>query len=410
MSTSSRTRRVALIQIASPDDEARDDRIARVEAILRRTRDVDLFVLPELWSAGYFSFERYDELAEPFDGPTVSMARRVARDLGSAIHLGSFVERDADGALHNTAVLVDARGGIAQVYRKIHVFGYQSLESQLLAPGTALEVTASPFGAIASTTCYDLRFPGLWQELSVRGAETVVVPAAWPAVRREHWCLLTQARAVEHQLWVIAVNACGRQGDVQLGGFSRLVDPAGRVVAECGDGEEVLVAELDPVRVAEARAEFPVIADRLSPADYAALGSAGSPAPGPTIRVSAVVLRDREGRVLTVRKRGTGALMLPGGKHEPGENPRDTAVRELAEELGVALDADHLRQLGVFRAAAANEPGHVVEATVFEHPLPSDVERIAPLAEIEHLEWVDPRVSRPDMAPLNTEFVFPLLA
>ncbi|UOQ61404.1 carbon-nitrogen family hydrolase [Leucobacter rhizosphaerae] len=267
------TRRIALVQLASPDTETQSARIDRVESLLRQHTGVDLFVLPELWSAGYFAFDRYDELAETLDGPTVTMVRRVAQDLGSAIHLGSIIERGADGALHNTAVLVDADGAIAQTYRKIHVFGYQSLESQLLAPGATLSVVDTPVGAVGSTTCYDLRFPGLWQELSTRGAEVVIVPAAWPAARREHWCLLTQARAVEHQLWVLACNACGSQGDVQLGGFSRVVDPAGRVVAECGDGEEVLIVELDPARVAEVRAEFPVIADRLSADDYAALGT-----------------------------------------------------------------------------------------------------------------------------------------
>ena len=267
------TATVALVQVASPDDETRDDRIARVEAMLRAHSGVDLFVLPELWSPGYFSFDHYDELAETFDGPTVSMARRVARDLGAAVHIGSFVERQADGGLANTTVLVNATGAIAQVYRKIHVFGYKSRETELLTPGTSLSVVPSPVGPLASTTCYDLRFPGLWQEISNRGAEAVITPAAWPAARREHWRLLTQARAVEHQVWVFACNATGRQGDVQLGGFSRVVDPSGRVVAECGDGEEVIVVEVDLGRAREVREEFPVIADRLRPEDYFALSA-----------------------------------------------------------------------------------------------------------------------------------------
>ncbi|QIK64197.1 carbon-nitrogen family hydrolase [Leucobacter viscericola] len=272
------SRRVALLQIASPDSESRAERITRVEDLLRQHTDIDLFVLPELWSAGYFNFDRYAELAEELTGPTVTMARRVAKDLGSAIHLGSIIERGENGALHNTAVLISAAGEVVQTYRKIHVFGYQSLESQLLTPGVRLSVVASPLGQLGSTTCYDLRFPGLWQELSQRGAETVVVPAAWPAARREHWTLLSQARAVEHQLWIVACNACGSQGDVQLGGFSRVIDPSGRVVGECGDGEEVLVVEIDPSRVAEVRGEFPVISDRLSAQDYAALSASSGAA------------------------------------------------------------------------------------------------------------------------------------
>lgn len=131
--------------------------------------------------------------------------------------------------------------------------------------------------------------------------------------------------------------------------------------------------------------------------------------PGPVIRVSAVVMRDELGRVLNVRKRGTASLMLPGGKHEAGEDPRDTAVREFEEELGIALDRERLDALGVFRAAAANEPGHTVEASVFEHPFVAAAASASARAEIEHLEWVDPAVPRADMAPLNTELVFPAL-
>ena len=138
---------------------------------------------------------------------------------------------------------------------------------------------------------------------------------------------------------------------------------------------------------------------------------------GEIIEVSAVVVRDPAGRVLNVRKRGTSAFMLPGGKPEPGEDPRDTAVREFREELGVELDPLRLRGLGTFRAPAANESGFEVLAHVFEHPY---VEVDRPRAEIEHLEWVDPAPyastpgspapeDLPEMAPLNTEWVFPAL-
>ncbi|MBL5974896.1 MAG: carbon-nitrogen family hydrolase [Candidatus Leucobacter sulfamidivorax] len=261
--------RVALVQIASPDDEAPSDRIDRVERLLLRQREADFLILPELWGAGYLSFAQYAERAESLDGPTVRMGRRVARELGAAVHLGSILERDAEGGLRNTAVLIDASGRIAQVYRKIHVFGYESLEAELLTPGDTLSVIESPVGRLGSITCYDLRFPGLWQQLSLRGAEAVAIPAAWPAARREHWRLLTQARAIEHQVFTLAVNSCGVQRGVEFGGSSRVVDPSGQVIAECGSEEEVRIVEIDPARTARVREEFPVIADRL--ADYASI-------------------------------------------------------------------------------------------------------------------------------------------
>lgn len=127
------------------------------------------------------------------------------------------------------------------------------------------------------------------------------------------------------------------------------------------------------------------------------------------IRVSAVVMRDASGRVLNVRKRGTSMLMLPGGKPEPGEHPRDTAQREFAEELGIELDPALMRSLGVFQAAAANEPGCVVEAAVFEHPFLEAAAECTPLAEIDLIEWHDPSDQRADIARLNIDHVYPAL-
>ena len=268
--------RVAMVQIASPDDETQEARIRRVEALLRSHagKGIDLFVMPELWSAACFAFDHYEERAESIDGPTVSMCRSVARDLDSWVHVGSFLERGADGAFHNTAVLIDSSGEVVQTYRKIHVFGYKSREAELVTPGASLSVVPSPLGPFASTVCYDLRFPGLWLEVGARGAHAAVAPAAWPAARREHFTLFAQARAVEHQIWLIAVNACGFQNGVELGGASRIVDPIGRVVAECSPvDEEVVVADIDPALTSEARAAFPVLNDRLAPEAYPALGS-----------------------------------------------------------------------------------------------------------------------------------------
>jgi len=98
--------------------------------------------------------------------------------------------------------------------------------------------------------------------------------------------------------------------------------------------------------------------------------------------------------------------MLPGGKPEAGETAEQTAVREFSEELGVELDPGLLSFVGEFRAAAANEPGRDVVAQVFAHPF---VDGVAVSAEIEMLEWVDPALPRDDLAPLNTEHVFPAL-
>lgn len=128
----------------------------------------------------------------------------------------------------------------------------------------------------------------------------------------------------------------------------------------------------------------------------------------PVIHVSAVVLRNTSGALLTVRKAGTSRFMLPGGKPEAGESAARTALRECSEELGVDLDPADLRELGVFRCPAANEPGHDVQATVFEHPA---LVAAHPAAEIAELRWLDPTAGSmpPDLAPLLAEQVIPAL-
>lgn len=127
------------------------------------------------------------------------------------------------------------------------------------------------------------------------------------------------------------------------------------------------------------------------------------------IVVSAVVLRDDSGALLTVRKSGSHRFMLPGGKPESGESPRQTAVRECAEEIGVSLPPDSLTELGQFTAPAANEVGYTVRATIFEHSM-TPVAR--PGGEIAEVRWVciDPLDTTLALAPLLSEQVIPLLA
>ena len=128
------------------------------------------------------------------------------------------------------------------------------------------------------------------------------------------------------------------------------------------------------------------------------------------IRVSAVVLRDVQGRVLVVRKRGTSMWMNPGGKPEPGESAAECAAREVAEELGLSLDVEGLVRLGEFSAPAANEKGSTVVADVFDWPaaIPADVH---PTAEIEETRWATPDDLGDDtLAPLFVDHIAPALA
>lgn len=260
--------RVALFQIASPDDESVTARLHRVDAAIGREsglRAVDLLVLPELWNVGYFAFDDYPAMSESLTGPTVTAARDWAAALHVSVHLGSIVEIDELGRLYNTSVVVAPDGSVRSTYRKVHVFGYGSREQELLTPGTT--VTVDPVAGLPTgiTTCYDLRFPELFRSLTDSGAELLAVCAAWPAARLDHWRLFTSVRAVEQQSWMLACNAVGEQQGVALGGHSRIVDPWGEVLVEAGADEGFTFADLDPTLPQRVRAEFPALADRRWP-------------------------------------------------------------------------------------------------------------------------------------------------
>jgi len=282
--------RIALVQVAYDDDETLDARVERVSALVRslasatvgaraselRTQGAaevpDLVVLPELWAPTGFDYRRWEDAAEPLDGPWVQAMTGLAAEVGVTLHAGSFVERlpepGADGrTLANTSLLVTPDGE-RTAYRKIHRFGFGSGEPKLLEAGAEVVTAEVSSGTGAETvtvglsTCYDLRFPELYRRQVDAGAEVFLVPAAWPAARVAHWTLLGRARAVEDQAFVVQCNTAGTHARTEMGGRSQVVAPTGEVLAEAGSGEEVLVVDIDPGVVASTREGFPVLGDR----------------------------------------------------------------------------------------------------------------------------------------------------
>lgn len=269
--------RVALIQYVTDLAEPFEARVTRGCDMIREQRGADLIGLPELWATGYFAFGSYAATAQPLTGPACQALQQAARDVGCYVAAGSLVESPAAGGspaagadeggppedgLYNTSLLLSPDGSLVHTYRKFHLFGYRSQEAALLRRGEALETYPARFGEVGLTTCYDLRFPELYRVLVAGGAQILVIVAAWPIARIEHWRLLLRARAVENQCYVLACNAAGTQEGTELGGHSAVIDPWGTVLAEGGTGADVITAEIDPAAVARVRAEFPFLAER----------------------------------------------------------------------------------------------------------------------------------------------------
>ncbi|WP_336002551.1 nitrilase-related carbon-nitrogen hydrolase [Halorientalis halophila] len=267
--------RVALAQLEIEAGEVTDN-VDRAVAAVERAADAgaDLVALPELFTVGFFSFDLYAREAEPVGGETHQRLAAAAREHGVGVLAGTIVEDlEATAAqtdlsvpspegLANTAVFFDRDGERRAVYRKHHLFGYESAESDLLVPGGRVPVVDFEGFSVGITTCYDLRFPELYRDLVDDGATLVLVPSAWPYPRVEHWELLPRARAVENLTYVATINGSGAFEDASLLGRSTVYDPWGTVLASSDDDPALVTADLDPGKVDAVRAEFPALSDR----------------------------------------------------------------------------------------------------------------------------------------------------
>jgi len=253
--------RITSLQLAMAD-RSRAENLALVLQRLDTVPACDLVLLPEVWPVGFFGFDRYLAEAEPVTGPLVSALCDWAVARRCYLHLGSFIEQDGK-TYYNTSLLVDPSGQVIGRYRKIHLFGYQSMERQLLTAGQEVTVVDTELGKLGMATCYDLRFPELFRRLVDRGACLFLVTSAWPMARLEAWQLFNRVRAHENLAFLASCNCAGSNRGIPYAGHSMIVGPGGAVLAEAEETETLLSADIDLGEAAKLREEFPALADRV---------------------------------------------------------------------------------------------------------------------------------------------------
>jgi deaminated glutathione amidase len=264
--------RTAAVQLNSTDDKERNmataDRLVRDAA----ADGADLIVLPEKFNV-LGEHDDYVRGAETLDGPTITWAREVARELGVDLVAGSIVERrEGREKLGNTSVHVGPDGELRAVYRKIHMFdvvvgGIEYRESASEEPGDEIVISDAADGIpLGLTVCYDLRFPELFRILAIRGARVITLPAAFTKVTGQaHWEILIRARAIENQAFVVAADQIGTHPpDKESFGGSMIVDPWGEVLARAADEQCFIAANLDFARQDEVRDQLPSLANRVA--------------------------------------------------------------------------------------------------------------------------------------------------
>jgi len=206
-------------------------------------QEAQLTVFPECVIPGYMfdSAEEALPFAEEIPGPSTEAFERECRRLG--VHaIAGLIEREGD-TLYNAAILVGPEGLIGS-YRKTHL-PFLGVD-RFVTPGDELKVFDTVLGRIGLIICYDLRFPEVTRTLALHGADLVALPTNFPMAAKVQTEVITLGRAAENRIYLLCANRVGKERTGEFCGWSQIVDPYGKRLAEAGETEEaLLVAEVD---------------------------------------------------------------------------------------------------------------------------------------------------------------------
>jgi N-carbamoylputrescine amidase len=273
--------RIGLVQMSCTANASEnvDKAVAKTREAAKR--GAQIVCLQELFRTPYFCQSedaQVFDLAEPIPGPTTELFGRIAKEAGIVV-VTSLFERRAPGLHHNTAVVIDADGSVAGIYRKMHIPDDPLYyEKYYFAPGDlGFRAFPTKFGRIGTLVCWDQWYPEAARLTAMQGADVLVYPTAigWhPAEKAEHgpsqhdaWETIQRSHAIANGVFVAAVNRVGHEGDkaagIEFWGGSFVANPSGMLLAKAShSSEEVLVVECDSAKSESVRRNWPFFRDR----------------------------------------------------------------------------------------------------------------------------------------------------
>ncbi|MBQ7497311.1 MAG: carbon-nitrogen family hydrolase [Selenomonas sp.] len=221
----------------------------------------DVLLLPEMWNIGFFP-RPVEDYADKNGENTRALLSEFARKNQVNIVGGSIARLESStGKIYNTCYIFDRHGQEIAAYDKVHLFS-PGKENQVFEAGRNICTFTLDGHKCGAAICYDLRF-GNYLSRVAEDVEILFLPAAWPKLRQKHWDILTQARAIEYQVFVAACNGGATANDKHpLGGHSGIFDPWGEMLAKAGEGEDIISAEVDFGLLPETREKIPVRIDK----------------------------------------------------------------------------------------------------------------------------------------------------
>ena len=248
--------KIALLQLDLAWEDVKENHARAAKRLTEAAQaGARLAVLPEMFCTGFSMHP--ERVAQPPGGMTETWLVAMARGLG--LHILAGLPETGDPLPRNQALLVSPDGEVVK-YSKIHPFSYAK-EDEHYGPGERVLTCDVEGVRVTPFICYDLRFPEPFR-LAADDTDLFAVIANWPDRRRAHWQTLLKARAIENLCYVAGVNRVGEGDKLPYAGDSAVISPWGETLVSAAEDEAVLYADVDPVRVADARARFPVLNDR----------------------------------------------------------------------------------------------------------------------------------------------------